>query len=126
MNRTSPKARPESAPDNDGHHQWRFVTNHAHVLEAIADDPTIRLRDVAGIVGITERTAASIVDDLVAAGYLTKIREGRRNRYVVQAGLPLRHPQHSHRTVGELIRFLQRNETPPRNRSAATSNRRRM
>jgi Mn-dependent DtxR family transcriptional regulator len=92
------------------HHLWRFVTNHAHVLEAIATDPTIRLRDIAQEVGITERTAAQIVNDLEEAGYLTKTRDGRRNQYEVHEELPLRHPQHHHRTVGQLIRFL---ETPP-------------
>jgi Mn-dependent DtxR family transcriptional regulator len=91
----------------DGSHGWRFVTNHAHVLEAIATDPTIRLRDIAATVGITERTAAQIVSDLEGVGYLTKTRDGRRNRYEVHEELPLRHPQHRHRTVGELIRFLQ-------------------
>ena len=88
-------------------HRWRFVTNHAHVLELIARDPTTRLRDIAVAVGITERTAAQIVNDLVAAGYLTKTREGRRNRYVVHNEMPLRHPQHQHHTVGELIEFLE-------------------
>lgn len=94
----------------DDHHRWRFVTNHAHVLESIANDPTTRLRDIAATVGVTERTAAKIVNDLEQAGYLTKIRDGRRNRYEVHEELPLRHPQHSHHTVGELIRFL---EAPP-------------
>jgi Mn-dependent DtxR family transcriptional regulator len=89
------------------HHTWRFVTNHAHVLEAIATEPTIRVRDIAALVGITERTVAQIVGDLEQAGYLTKTRDGRRNRYEVHEELPLRHPQHRHRTVGELIRFLQ-------------------
>jgi DNA-binding MarR family transcriptional regulator len=83
------------------------VTNHAHVLEAIASDPTIRLRDVARDVGITERTASQIVNDLEEAGYLTRTRDGRRNHYEVHEQLPLRHPRHSHRTVGELIRFLE-------------------
>jgi DNA-binding MarR family transcriptional regulator len=91
---------------SDDHPRWRFVTNHAHVLETVARDPTSRLRDIATIVGITERTAAQIVNDLVAAGYLTKIRDGRRNRYVVHEELPLRHRQHRHHTVGELLRFL--------------------
>jgi Mn-dependent DtxR family transcriptional regulator len=91
---------------SDNHHLWRFVTNHAHVLEAIASDPTVRLRDIAATVGITERTAAQIVHDLEQAGYLTKIRDGRRNRYEVHEELPLRHPRHRHHTVGELIRFL--------------------
>jgi DNA-binding MarR family transcriptional regulator len=87
-------------------HRWRFVTNHAHVLECIATNPTVRLRDIAATVGITERTAAQIVSDLEDAGYVTKTRVGRNNRYEVHDGLPLRHPQHRHHTVGELIRFL--------------------
>ena len=88
-------------------HTWRFVTNHAHVLEYIATDPTGRLRDIAATVGITERTAAQIVKDLEDSGYLTKTRDGRRNRYEVHDDLPLRHPRHRHRTVGDLIRFLE-------------------
>jgi hypothetical protein len=88
-------------------HTWRFLTNHAHVLTCIAADPNLRLRDVAATVGITERTAAQIVNNLEQAGYLTKARDGRRNTYEVREELPLRHPQHRHRTVGDLIRFLQ-------------------
>ena len=90
-------------------HLFRFVTNHAHVLQVIAADPTARLRDIAQTVGITERTAAQIVNDLEQAGYLSKSRDGRRNHYEVHEDLPLRHPQHRHHTVGDLIRFL---ETP--------------
>ena len=86
---------------------FRFVTNHAHVLQVIAAEPTVRLRDIAQTVGITERTAAQIVNDLEQAGYLSKSRDGRRNRYEVHEELPLRHPQHRHHTVGDLIRFLE-------------------
>jgi hypothetical protein len=85
---------------------FRFLTNHAHVLASIAADPNTRLRDIAATVGITERTAAQIVSELEQAGYLTKTRDGRRNQYVVHTELPLRHPQHRHRTIGDLIRFL--------------------
>jgi DNA-binding MarR family transcriptional regulator len=88
-------------------HGWRFVTNHAHVLECIAADPDVRLRDIAASVGVTERTVAHILGDLERAGYLTRSRDGRRNRYVVHGELPLRHPRHRHRTVGDLIRFLE-------------------
>jgi len=88
-------------------HQWRFVTNHAHVLECIAVDPQARLRDIADNVGITERTVAQIVGDLERAGYLTKVRSGRRNHYAVHSELPLRHPRHRHRIVGDLISFLE-------------------
>src|SRR5687767_14405422 len=87
-------------------HQWRFVTNHAHVLEYIATDPSARLRDIATRVEITERTAAQIVNDLEQAGYLTKTRNGRRNTYEVHDQLPLRAPRHRLHTVGDLIRFL--------------------
>jgi Mn-dependent DtxR family transcriptional regulator len=89
------------------------VTNHAHVLEAIATDPTIRLRDIAADVGITERTAAQIVNDLDQAGYLTRTRDGRRNVYDVHEEIPLRHPRHSHHTVGELLGFLKAPRQPP-------------
>ena len=91
--------------------QWRFVTNHAHVLEYVATDPSGRLRDIASTVGITERTAAQIVRDLEQAGFLTKLRDGRRNTYEVHDELPLRHLRHRHRTVGDLIRFLR--DAPP-------------
>lgn len=91
----------------NGDHRFRFVTNHAHVLQVVYADPSVRLRDIAQSVGITERTAAQIVSDLERAGYLTKTRAGRRNRYEVHEQLPLRHPQHRHHTVGDLIRFLE-------------------
>jgi len=92
-----------------GDHVFRFVTNHAHVLQVISADPSARLRDIALTVGITERAVANIVNDLEEAGYITRSRsrDGRRNRYEVHEELPLRHPQHRHHTVGELIRFLE-------------------
>jgi predicted transcriptional regulator len=108
--------RPTQSNSSDDYHRWRFVTNHAHVLEAIASDPTLRLRDIAQTVGITERTAAQIVNDLAEAGYLAKIRDGRRNYYEVHKDLPLRHPQHRHRTVGELIGFLEARPEPGKRR----------
>jgi MarR family len=93
-----------SSPNDDG--AWRFVTNHGHVLAAIAADPTVRLRDIAAIVGITERAVVQIVSELEQAGYLTRMRVGRRNHYEIHDGLPMRHPLHRHHTVGELLQFL--------------------
>jgi len=103
---------PSSVDGAEGH-SWRFLTNHAHVLERIAGDSTVRLRDIAASVGITERAAASIVNDLAEAGYLTRTRIGRRNTYVVHDELPLRHPLHRHHTVRELIQFLEAPATEP-------------
>lgn len=86
--------------------EWTFLTNHAHTLLCIARDPGIRLRDVAERVGVTERAAQRIVSDLVEAGYLERLRVGRRNSYQVCADRPLRHPiEQSHR-VGEILEVL--------------------
>ncbi|HEY3956588.1 MAG TPA: winged helix-turn-helix domain-containing protein [Streptosporangiaceae bacterium] len=72
--------------------EWSLLTNHAWVLLCIAHDPGVRLRDIAARVGIAERTAYGIVTDLTEAGYVVKQKDGRRNRYQIQARLPLRRP----------------------------------
>jgi hypothetical protein len=72
--------------------EWSFLTNHAWVLLCIAHDPGVRLRDIAARTGITERTAYGIVTDLTETGYLVKQKDGRRNRYQIQAHLPLHRP----------------------------------
>jgi predicted ArsR family transcriptional regulator len=87
---------------------WTFLTNHAHVLITLAGDPTLRIRDLAGHVGITERAVQRIIADLEEAGYLTHEREGRRNLYRVRANRPLRHPVEAHRTVAALLGALAR------------------
>jgi hypothetical protein len=71
---------------------WGFLTNHARVLLCIAHDPGVRLRDIAANLSITERSAHGIVTDLTAAGYVVKQKDGRRNRYQIQAHMPLREP----------------------------------
>ena len=71
---------------------WTFLTNHARVLLCIAHDPGVRLRDIAASLGITERSAYGIVTDLAEAGYIVKQKNGRRNRYQIQAHLPLPEP----------------------------------
>jgi DNA-binding IclR family transcriptional regulator len=68
---------------------WSFLTKHGRALLCIVHDPGVRLRDIAASVGITERSAYAIVADLAAAGYAVKQKDGRRNRYQIQAHLPL-------------------------------------
>ena len=82
---------------------WTFLTNHAHVLLCIAQDPEVRLRDVAARVGITERAVQRIVTDLETEGYLLVAKEGRRNRYTVRDDQSLRHPIERHRSLKALI-----------------------
>lgn len=90
---------------------WTFFTNHGHVLVCIAGDPEIRARDVAALVGITERSAQAIIGDLVEAGIVTRTKSGRRNRYEVHPEMPLRHPLESDHTIGELLTTLGRMPT---------------
>jgi len=92
--------------------EWSCLTNHARVLVCIAHDPGMRLRDIAATVGITERSAYSIVTDLTAAGYVVKNRDGRRNRYKVQADLPLREASTRERTIGDVLDVLVESELP--------------
>jgi MarR family len=85
---------------------WSFLTNHARVLLCIAHDPGARLRDLAASLGITERSAHAIVADLAEAGYVVKQKDGRRNRYQVQAHLPLAEPGTREPAIGEVLALL--------------------
>ena len=85
---------------------WSFLTNHARVLMCIARDPGARLRDIAAGLGITERSAYGIVTELAEAGYVVKQKDGRRNRYQIQAHLPLPEPTSRERTIGEILALL--------------------
>jgi hypothetical protein len=82
---------------------WGFLTTHARVLLCIAHDPGARLRDIAATLGVTERRAHGIVTDLTQAGYLIRQKDGRRNRYQVQAHLPLPGPGTREPAIGEIV-----------------------
>ena len=92
---------------------WTFLTNHARVLLCIAGDPGVRLRDIAARLDITERTAYGIVTDLTQAGYIVKQKDGRRNRYQIQAHLPLPDPTSREHTLGEVLALLTGDNAPP-------------
>jgi hypothetical protein len=85
---------------------WSFLTNHGRVLLCIAHDPGVRLRAIAASLGITERSAYGIVTDLATAGYVLKQKDGRRNRYQIQAHLPLPEPTSQQPAIGEVLAFL--------------------
>ena len=100
---------PASAPRS-----WSFLTNHAQVLLCIAQNPAIRLREIGDAVGITERAAHRIVTGLADAGYISRRRVGRRNRYTIEADLPLPDPLARERRIGDLLALLeQRREEGP-------------
>ena len=85
---------------------WGFLTNHARVLLCIARDPGVRLRDIASSLDITERSAHGFVTDLTAAGYVLKQKDGRRNRYQIQAHMPLLEPASQEPAIGEVLALL--------------------
>ena len=92
---------------------WSFLTSHARVLLCIAHDPGMRLRDIAARLGITERSAYGIVTELAEAGYVVKQKDGRRNRYQIQAHLPLPEPTSRERTIGEVLTLLTGTDAAP-------------
>jgi predicted ArsR family transcriptional regulator len=100
--------------------QWTFLSNHGRVLLVIADDPDVRLRDVAQSVGITERAVQMIVADLEEGGYLSRERVGRRNHYVVNADRHFRHPHEADHRIGELLELF---GIDPKSKSSSTVHR---
>jgi DNA-binding IclR family transcriptional regulator len=90
----------------DDHH-WSLLTPHAQVLLCIAQNPEWRVREIAESVGISERGAHQIVGDLVDAGYMRRMRIGRRNRYAIEAKTVLRQNPVRHRRVASLIALLE-------------------
>jgi DNA-binding MarR family transcriptional regulator len=86
--------------------RWTLLTNHGRLLLLIAQEPGAKIRDLALAAGVTERTTQAIVSDLERAGYVSKQKVGRQNRYTVHHELPFRHPAEADHSVGELIEIF--------------------
>jgi DNA-binding transcriptional regulator PaaX len=91
-----------------GRVSWTFLSSHGNVVVYIDEHPDARLREIADTLGITERSAHTIVSDLVDEGYLTRERIGRRNRYTVNPDKHLRHPAIARHTLGDLLLGMSR------------------
>jgi len=89
--------------DSEDRPDWTFLSNHAHVLICIAQQPDVRLTEVAQQVGIGERAVHRIVHELSDSGYLSVTKEGRNNVYKIHLNKPLRHPLESHHNIQEII-----------------------
>lgn len=85
---------------------WTFLTNHSHVLLCLAKSPSMRMREIAEKVGITERAVQRIIADLRNGGYLHRNRSGRCNTYQIKYDKHLRHPIEEHRTISDLVSLL--------------------
>lgn len=85
---------------------WTFLTNHSHVLICLAKSASMRIRDIAKAVGITERTVMHIIADLDKAGYIERVKDGRCNVYQTHLDCNLRHPLEAHRKIAGLVSFI--------------------
>lgn len=85
---------------------WRFLSNHTQVLLCVSRNPDARLHEIASKVEITERATHRIVSDLVESGYVERVRVGRRNRYLVNPSVTMRHPAQEGQEIGALLRLL--------------------
>jgi predicted ArsR family transcriptional regulator len=85
---------------------WTFLTNHTHIVVVLSREPEMRIRDMAEVVGITQRAVQRILAELTANGVITITKEGRRNRYQINHQMRLRHPLEARHTIGELLDLL--------------------
>lgn len=85
---------------------FAFLTNHGLALLCIAEDPRVRMREIAATVQITERSAQRIVSDLIGAGYVERARDGRRNSYTVRGDLPITLPSQRDVDLNSLLTVL--------------------
>jgi DNA-binding transcriptional ArsR family regulator len=85
---------------------WAFLTSHTRVLLAVAQNPELRVGEIADAAHVTERSAYRILSDLVEAGYLRRTREGRRNRYELDHDLPLGDPIVEEQPTSDLLSLI--------------------
>ena len=97
-----------TSPAGTGRPPWTLLTNHGHVLLAVAARPDARVEDLAHEVGITARAAFNILRDLEEAGYLTRTRRGRRTHYEVHRHQHFRHPSTAQHEVEGLLDLFRR------------------
>ena len=86
--------------------EWTFLSNHGHVLIQISMNSESRVRDIAQAVGITERSALSILSDLERDDFITVKRVGRRNTYRVNPHKSFRHPNEAKKPIGALMKIF--------------------
>ena len=85
---------------------WTFLSNHGHILVHINRNPDSKVKEIAEAVGITERSALSILSDLETGGYITIERIGRRNSYRVNTNKSFRHPMEAQQPISALLRIF--------------------
>ena len=95
---------------------WGFITNHGLVLAAITKHPSSTAREIGDEVGITERAALRIINDLDSEGYISKEKVGRQNHYRIHTSMPIKDDV-SDSAIGELLLALGIKRKRGRNKS---------
>lgn len=85
---------------------WTFLSNHGHILIHLHNNPDSLVREIAEEVGITERSALSILSDLEQGGYISVERVGRRNHYRVNSQKSFRHPIEADKPLSSLLKIF--------------------
>lgn len=96
------------APAEAHEPSFTYLTNHTHVLVALSANAELRVRDLAAVIGITERAVQRIIADLEAVGVLEREKIGRRNSYKIHCQARLRHQLEGHCTVGGLLDWVEK------------------
>lgn len=86
--------------------RWRLLTNHALALMRTYEHPRSTLREIAGNIGITERATLSILRQLEEEGLVSRVKEGRQNRYTVHLSEVLNSRALDPYNIEELVRTL--------------------
>lgn len=69
---------------------WKFFSNHGLVLLLIAQKGDVTARQLAQILGITERSVHRIIKDLQEGEYLQVWKSGRSNSYRINRKAAIR------------------------------------
>ena len=85
---------------------WTFVSNHGMVLSVVAGNSRITATEIASQLEITERSVRRIINDLEEAGYISKVKQGRRNVYTVYKHFHMRRPKTRDVKIKELLTIL--------------------
>jgi len=84
---------------------WSLFTNHGLILILVAKNPDMTAREISNDIGLTERTTHKIIVDLEGAGYITRIKVGRQNKYRIHPTVPLK-DEVTDTSLGELLATL--------------------
>ena len=86
--------------------RWGLLTNHALVLIHVTQHPRSTLRDIATAVGITERSALSILRAVEGDALISRRKDGRRIVYTVDIEALLQHRSHGRLTIEQIASAL--------------------